>query len=60
MKRLFWFSVGVYAGVQLSRRGRNEWVAVKNDPMRELDRFVRTATPLAKRFVRLVRTTIEV
>lgn len=60
MKRLFWFGVGVYAGVQLTRRGRNEWEAVKNDPMRELDRFVRTATPLAKRFVRMVRTTIEV
>ena len=60
MKRLIWFGLGVYAGVQLTRRGRHEWEAVKNDPMRELDRLVRIATPVAKRFVRLVRTSIEV
>ena len=60
MKRLFWFGLGMYAGVRLSRRGRHEWEAVKSDPLGELDRFIRTAAPVAKRVMRLVRTTIEV
>lgn len=60
MRRLFWFGLGVYAGVRLSRRGRSEWEAVKADPIRELDRFVRTTAPLAKRVIRMVRTSIEV
>jgi len=60
MKRLFWFGLGVYAGVRLTRDGRSHWEAMKADPVRELDRFVRNATPLAKRVIRMVRTTIEV
>lgn len=59
MKRLFWFGLGMYAGVRLTGSGRSEWEAVKADPVRELDRFLRTATPLAKRFVRMVRTRID-
>jgi hypothetical protein len=50
----------MYAGVRLTGSGRSEWEAVKADPVRELDRFLRTATPLAKRFVRMVRTRIDV
>jgi len=56
MKRLFWFGVGVFAGVQLSRRGRNEWESVKADPVRELDRLVRNATPIAQGLMRLIRS----
>ncbi len=57
MKRLFWFGVGVYAGVQLNRRGKREWEAVKTDPMRELDRVVRYAMPLVRSALRAVRPT---
>lgn len=57
MKRLFWFGIGVYAGVQLNRRGKQEWQAVKSDPVRELDRLVRYAMPIVRGAVRAVRPT---
>lgn len=55
MKRLFWFGIGVYAGVQLNRRGKQEWQAVKTDPVRELDRLIRYAVPIVRSAVRAVR-----
>lgn len=57
MKRLFWFGLGVYAGLQLDRKGKREWQAVKADPLRELDRLVRYATPLVRGALRTVRPT---
>ena len=57
MKRLFWFGLGIYAGVQLNRRGKQEWAAVKADPFREADRFIRFATPLVRSAVRAVSPT---
>jgi hypothetical protein len=55
MKRLFWFGLGIYAGVQLNRRGKQEWQAVKSDPLREVDRVIRFATPLVRSAIRTVR-----
>ena len=57
MKRLFWFGLGIYAGVALNRRGKREWEAVKADPIREFDRVVRYATPLVRSAIRAVRPT---
>ena len=59
MKRLFWFGLGVFAGVRLTRRGNAAVQALKSDPIRELDRWVRLATPLVQRAVRAARTSIE-
>ncbi len=55
MKRMFWFGLGVYAGVQLQRRGRAQWTAVKRDPIGEVDRVIRFATPLVRGVIRTVR-----
>lgn len=55
MKRLFWFGLGVYAGAQINRRGKQEWEAVKADPVREIDRLVRYATPLVRSAARTLR-----
>ena len=57
MKRLFWFGLGIYAGLQLDRKGKREWEAVKADPLREVDRLVRYVTPLVRSAVRTVRPT---
>lgn len=60
MKRLFWFGLGVFAGVRLTRRGNAALEAFKSDPMRELDRLVRLGTPLVQKAIRSARSTIEV
>ena len=45
--------------VRLTRRGNAAVQALKSDPIRELDRWVRLATPLVQRAVRAARTSIE-
>ena len=59
MKRLFWFGLGVFAGVRLTRRGSAAVEAIKTDPLRELDRVVRIAVPLVQKAVKSARSTIE-
>lgn len=59
MKRLFWFGVGVFAGVRLTRRSSAAVEAIKSDPLRELDRVVRIAVPLVQKAVKSARSTIE-
>lgn len=59
MKRLFWFGLGVFAGVRLTQRGNAAVDALKSDPIRELDRWVRVATPLVQKALRAARSSIE-
>lgn len=60
MKKLFWFGLGVFAGVRLTRRGTAALDAFKSDPLREIDRLVRLGAPLVRNIVRSARSTIEV
>ena len=60
MKRLFWFGLGVIAGVRMRRVLREQVDAFLADPIRETDRLVRLVTPHVQRYIRSARTTIEV
>lgn len=60
MKRLFWFGLGVFAGVRLTRRGNAMLEAFMSDPVRALDRLVRVGAPLVQKAIRSARSTIEV
>lgn len=59
MKRLFWFALGVVAGVRMRRMLRTQVEAFLADPIREVDRLVRLGMPHVQRFMRSARTTIE-